>query len=78
MANPPRPRDPNQRAKLIVEIAVGESDEPKAPPPKDPAAVALRRKGGLKGGRARSENLSTEKRSNIARKAAQARWHGKR
>jgi hypothetical protein len=37
MPNPKRPRDPNQRAKLIVDIAVGESDEPKAPPPKDPA-----------------------------------------
>jgi hypothetical protein len=46
MANPPRPRDPNQRAKLIVDIATGESDEEKAPAEKDPAAVELGRRGG--------------------------------
>jgi hypothetical protein len=34
MPNPKRPRDPNQRAKLIIDIALGESDEPKAPPAK--------------------------------------------
>lgn len=36
MANPKRPRDPNQRAKLIVDIATGESHEDKTPPEKDP------------------------------------------
>jgi len=36
MPNPKRPRDPNQRAKLIVEIATGESDEPKGPPKDSP------------------------------------------
>ena len=46
MANPKRPRDPNQRAKLIVDIVTGESNEPKAPPPKNPAAVELGRRGG--------------------------------
>jgi hypothetical protein len=41
---------------------------------KDPAAVALGRKGGLKGGKARAEKLTPEQRSAIARKAAQKRW----
>ena len=41
---------------------------------KDPAAVALGRRGGLKGGRARAETLSPSRRSEIARKAAKARW----
>ena len=42
---------------------------------KDPAAVALGRKGGLKGGKARAEKLTSEQRSAIAKKAAQRRWH---
>jgi len=46
MPNPKRPRDPNQRAKLIVDIATGGSEEPKAPPQKDRAAVELGRRGG--------------------------------
>lgn len=41
---------------------------------KDPAAVSLGRRGGLKGGRARAEALSPERRKEIARKAAAARW----
>jgi len=73
MANPKRPRDPNQRAKLIVDIATGESDEPKAPP-KDSAAAELGRRGGLKGGKARAAKLSPEERSELARKAVRARW----
>ena len=43
-------------------------------PAKNPAAVALGRKGGLKGGKARAESLSAAKRARIARKAAKARW----
>lgn len=43
-------------------------------PQKNPAAVALGRLGGLKGGRARAEKLSPKKRSQIAKRAAQARW----
>lgn len=74
MANPKRPRDPNQRAKLIVDIATGESQEPKAPKPKDPAAVELGQRGGLKGGKARAKKLGVMKRKQIARRAAQARW----
>lgn len=41
---------------------------------KNPAAVALGRLGGLKGGKARAEKLSAKRRSQIARKAAKARW----
>jgi hypothetical protein len=74
MADPKRPRDPNQRAKLIVDIATGGSDEPKAPTPKNPAAVELGRMGGRKGGLARKAKLSPKKRSEIARNAARARW----
>ncbi len=44
---------------------------------KNPAAVALGRKGGLKGGRARAASLTAEQRLNIARKAAAARWSAK-
>jgi hypothetical protein len=73
MANPKRPRDPNQRAKLIVDIATGEAKDPEGPA-KDPAAVELGRKGGLKGGKARAEKLSAKQRSEIAKRAAAARW----
>jgi hypothetical protein len=69
-----RPRDPNQRAKLIVDIATGEVEDQAADEGKSPAAVELGRKGGLKGGRARAEKLTAEERSEAARRAAQARW----
>lgn len=73
-----RPRDPNQLGKLIVDLATGEADEtPSQEPDKDPAAVALGRRGGLKGGKARAEKLSSNQRSKIARKAANARWGAK-
>lgn len=48
--------------------------EPAEIPIKNPAAVALGRLGGLKGGKARAEKLSAKKRSEIAKKAAQNRW----
>jgi len=44
------------------------------PPEKNPAAVALGRMGGLKGGKARAAKLSAKKRKAIAKKAAKARW----
>lgn len=76
MSKPKRPRDPNQLAKLVVDMATGEahSQEPKDKV-KNPAAVALGRLGGLKGGKARAAKLSKEKRSEIAKKAAKKRWH---
>ena len=45
---------------------------------KNPAAVELGRRGGLKGGKARAAKLTPEERSEIAKKAAQARWAKKR
>ena len=42
---------------------------------KNPAAVSLGRLGGLKGGKARAKKLSAEQRADIARRAAQVRWH---
>jgi hypothetical protein len=73
-----RPRDPNALAKQLVDEATG--DAPKFDPDagKDPAAVALGRKGGLKGGRVRAERMTPEQRSEAARKAAQARWSNSR
>jgi hypothetical protein len=69
-----RPRDTNQLAKLIADIATGEAELPKTDDGKDPAAVALGRKGGLKGGKARAASLTERRRREIAKKAARARW----
>lgn len=69
-----RPRDPNQLGKLIVDLATGEAEEPDPDEGKDPAAVQLGRRGGLKGGKARAEKLTAEERRESARRAAQARW----
>jgi hypothetical protein len=73
-----RPRDTNQLAKLIVDMATGEAPpETKTEDGKNPAAVALGRLGGLKGGKARAEKLSATKRKSIAKRAAEARWKKK-
>jgi hypothetical protein len=69
MAKPKRPRDPNQLAKLIADIATGEIPNLKPAQPQEP-----RRKGGVKGGKARARTLSERKRKDIAKKAARARW----
>lgn len=66
---PKRPRDTNQLAKLIVDIATEEVVEPKQAPVKEG-----RRKGGLKGGKARAAKLTAEQRKEIAKKAAAKRW----
>ncbi|HEX3909899.1 MAG TPA: hypothetical protein VHW67_04255 [Solirubrobacteraceae bacterium] len=73
-ARPKRPRDPNQLGKLIADIATGEVEDTPADAGKNPVAVASGRKGGLNGGRVRSERLSAEERSEIAKRAAAARW----
>jgi hypothetical protein len=70
-----RPRDPNQLGKLIVDIATGEIEEPEGD--KNPAAVELGRKGGLKGGKARAAKMTPEQRSEAAKRAAEARWKPK-
>ena len=71
-----RPRDANQLAKAIVDEATGDAVEEEAPADegKNPSAVALGRLGGKKGGKARAAKLTKEQRSEIARKAARARW----
>ena len=69
-----RPRDPSQLGKLIVDIATGEIDDTPVDDGKDPAAVALGRKGGLKGGKARAASMTPEERSAAAKRAADARW----
>ena len=70
-----RPRDINELGHFIVDAATGNAPpEPDPDEGKDPAAVALGRKGGLKGGPARRASLTPEQRSEAARKAAQARW----
>lgn len=74
MAKPKRPRDPNQLGKLIVEIATGDREDEKPDEGKNPHAVELGRLGGQKGGKARAEKLTDERRAEIARKAARARW----
>jgi hypothetical protein len=68
-----RPIDINLLAKSITDEATGEKKkEPEST--KNPAAVALGRLGGLKGGKARASKLTPEQRKEIAKKAAQARW----
>lgn len=72
-----RPRDPNQLAKFVVDLATGARDDTlhtAGKSGKDSAASALGRLGGLKGGKARAERLSPSERSRIAREAAAARW----
>ena len=67
--NPRRPRDPNQLAKLITDIATGEAEDAK-PEPKDEAAAIM----GRKVGAARAASMTPERRVEIAKKAAAKRW----
>jgi hypothetical protein len=67
-------RDTNVLASNIVEQATGEPSPKPEDSTKNPAAVALGRLGGLKGGKARASKLTPEQRKEIARKAAKARW----
>jgi len=63
-------------AKNVIDRIIELTEGPEKPE-KNPAAVALGRMGGLKGGTARARSLSAKQRARIARKAAKARW-GKR
>jgi hypothetical protein len=67
-----RPADAIGNAIMVAKIATGEIEEGGAPPDdgKDPAAVSL----GRKGGKARAEGMTAQKRSEIAKKAAAKRW----
>jgi hypothetical protein len=69
-----RPTDVNELAKQLVGEATGEVGPVDPDLGKDPAAVALGRRGGLKGGKARAAKLTPEQRTEAARKAAAARW----
>lgn len=77
MAKAKRPKDTNQLAKLITDIATGETEDTKPAEGKNPAAVELGRLGGLKGGKARASKLTPEQRQEIAKKAAGKRWNKK-
>jgi hypothetical protein len=75
---PARPKnlDVSQLAKRILDEATGDEPKTQAPiqQPKSRAAVALGKKGGKKGGTARAAALTPEQRSEIAKRAAAARW----
>jgi hypothetical protein len=84
------PRDPNSLAAQIVALSTGQplpqltesgidhgALSIPAKPEKNPAAVALGRLGGLRGGKSRAARLTAEQRSDIARKGAQQRWSKK-
>jgi hypothetical protein len=82
-AKPPKKKRPVKKRVIkkrdAADVARADSEgmaQPQGmrPPKKDPAAVALGRKGGLKGGPARAAKLTKEQLSESARKAAQARW----
>ena len=64
-----RPHDPNQLAKLVVDIATDEVSEAEETP-----KVERARKAGKRGGPARAEKLTPERRAEIARNAATSRW----
>jgi hypothetical protein len=69
------PVDLNKLAAFIVDQTTNEEPHPPEQPTKNPAAVALGRLGGLKGGNARAAKLSARKRKEIAKKAANTRWN---
>lgn len=74
MKNPKRPRDPNQLAKAIVDLATGEIIETTEINSLAAYASAFGRKGGLVGGKVRAKRLSKAQRIKIAKSGAKARW----
>jgi hypothetical protein len=69
----PRPRDPLQLGKLIGDILTGQVND-EVDDGKNAAAVELGRKGGLRGGKARAQKLSSAERKKSAKHAAEQRW----
>jgi hypothetical protein len=67
-----RPRDPNQLAKLIVDIATGDAEDTISGAKRK--GKHKRQAGGLRGGKTRAERLTPQQREDIARLAARARW----
>ena len=74
---PARPVKKQDSADVDRADAEGMAQPQGTAPEKNPAAVALGRLGGLKGGKARAAKLTAKKRSEIAKKAAAKRWEGK-
>ena len=70
----PKREDESQAAVRIMETIAEKTEEREIPPEVSAAAAALGRRGGLKGGPARAAALTAKKRSEIAKKAATARW----
>ncbi len=68
------PTDPNKKAKAILDLITDEDRNKDETEGKNPAAVALGKLGGLKGGKARAQSLTAKQRSEIAKKAAAKRW----
>jgi hypothetical protein len=66
-----RPRDPAQLAKQVFDIAIGEAEDTVSESKRHPSP---KRKGGLKGGKARAKSLTPAERADIARLAATVRW----
>jgi len=73
-AKPPRPAKRQDAKDIDRADSEGMGQPQGVTPEKNPAAVALGRLGGMKGGKARADKLSAKRRSEIARKAAQKRW----
>ena len=78
MKKPKRPRDTNQLAKAIVDLATGEATEMTEISSLAAYASAFGRKGGLVGGKARAKKLSKAQRIKIAKAGAKARWKKKK
>ena len=71
-----KPNDVDETATFVAAVPPGAAESSSLETGKDPAAVALGRKGGLKGGKARAASLSKKRRVEIAKGAAKARWKG--
>lgn len=77
MKRTPRPRDPIQLGKLMVDIATGQVPDA-VDNGKDAAKAAQTKAAGTAGGKARAERLSTDERTRIAKAAASKRWNNEK
>lgn len=68
------PKDPNERAHAVARMLTEEPEPDEVVTERSAHMAEIGQKGGRKGGRARSRKLSAKQRSEIARKAASARW----
>jgi len=75
---PKAPRDINQNAHRTMLLATGQAEPDEKPDTRNPAAVALGKLGGAKGGKARAKKLTKKQRVEIATIGASARWKKKR